>query len=79
MANFGAGVIINSLTVNSATSATANITVGNNIILGFRTVKLTTGTEVASLVNGFTVTQGPISILSVSPSSGQQGKLWRAW
>ena len=74
VANFGAGITINSLTVNSATSATANITAGNNIILGFRTVKLTTGTEVASLVNGFTVTQGPISILSASPSSGLQGQ-----
>ena len=74
VANFGAGITINSLTVNSATIATANITVANNIILGFRTVKLTTGTEVASLVNGFTVTQGPISILSASPSSGQQGQ-----
>jgi hypothetical protein len=74
VANFGAGVKVNSLTVNTATSATANITVANNTTLGVRAVKMTTGTEVASLTNGFTVTQGPISLSSVSPLTGQQGQ-----
>src|SRR4051812_9266400 len=34
VATFGAGITVNGLTVNSATSATANITVGNNTSLG---------------------------------------------
>jgi hypothetical protein len=72
--DFGPGITINTLTVNSAASATANITVANNSTLGFRTVKLTTGTEVASLVNAFTVTLPPASITSVTPNSGQQGQ-----
>jgi hypothetical protein len=74
VANFGAGITVNSLTVNSATSATANITVQNGATPGARTVTLTTGTEVASLPTGFTVTSGTATLLSVSPNSGQQGQ-----
>src|SRR5262249_3177104 len=56
VASFGSGITVNSLTVTSATSATANITIGNGTTVGARTVILTTGTETASLTNGFTVT-----------------------
>src|SRR5579864_7476793 len=74
VASFGAGITINSLTVNSATSATANITVQNNAALGARTVTMTTGAEVASLVNGFTVNAGTATLVSVTPNTGQQGQ-----
>ncbi len=74
VASFGAGITINSLTVNSATSATANITVQNGTALGARTVTMTTGAEVASLVNGFSVTAGAATVVSVTPNSGQQGQ-----
>ncbi len=73
-ASFGTGITVNNLTVNSATSATANITVPNNTTLGARTVTLTTGAEVASLVSGFTVTAGPATLVSVTPNMGQQGQ-----
>ena len=65
VASFGAGITINSLTVNSATSATANLTVQNGAALGARTVTITTGAEVASLVNGFTVTVGAVAVPNV--------------
>jgi hypothetical protein len=56
VASFGAGITVNSLTVNSATSATANITIQGAAVPGTRTVTITTGSEVATLPNGFTVT-----------------------
>jgi hypothetical protein len=61
--SFGAGITVNSLTVNSATSATANITVQSGAALGALTVTVTTGTQVVSLVNGFTV-EGAVDVVS---------------
>jgi uncharacterized repeat protein (TIGR01451 family) len=55
-ASFGAGITVNSLTVNSPTSATANITIAPSATPGSQTVTLTTGAEVASLLNAFIVT-----------------------
>ena len=74
VASFGAGITINTLTVNSSTSATANITVQNGASLGARTVSLTTGAEVASLASGFTVTAGTPVLTIVNPNTGQQGQ-----
>jgi hypothetical protein len=70
IASFGIGITVNSLTVNSATSATANITVQNNATLGARTVTLTTGAEVVSLANGFTV--NPSDVVSYNVLFGTQ-------
>jgi hypothetical protein len=64
-ADFGAGITVNSLTVNSATSATANITVQSNAVPGSRTVTLTTGTEGASLTGGFTVAPAQVVVPNV--------------
>ncbi len=63
-ASFGSNVTVNSLTVNSATSATASITVGPQSAVGARNVTLTTGAEIATLTSGFTVNaaQSPTSI-----------------
>jgi hypothetical protein len=63
-ASFGANVTVNSLTVNSATSATASITIGPQATLGARTATLTTGAEIVTLTSGFTVNaaQAPTSI-----------------
>ena len=72
-ANFGAGVTVASLTVNSPTSVTAIITVDYSATAGPRTVTLTTGAEVVTLSNGFTVTVPTPVLVSVSPNSGQQG------
>ncbi len=74
VANFGGGVTVNSLTVNSATSATANITIDPATSAGFRTVSLTTAGESASLTNGFIITAATPVLTSVAPTSGQQGQ-----
>jgi hypothetical protein len=61
-ADFGAGITVR-LTVNSATSATANLSIDPLATTGPRTVTLTTGTEVVSLTNGFLVTARPFLTL----------------
>jgi hypothetical protein len=73
-ANFGAGITVTSLAVISSTSATAKINIDPAAATGTRTITLTTGSEVAALTNGFTVTAGAPVLLSVSPSTGQQGQ-----
>ncbi len=55
-ANFGAGNAVVSVTVNSATTATAVINIDPAATTGPRTVTVTTGAEVASLTNGFSIT-----------------------
>ena len=72
-ASFGAGITTNSLTVSSSTAAVANITISPTAALGFRTVTMTTGTEVASEANAFTVLAGIPQLTSVSPNTGAQG------
>jgi hypothetical protein len=52
----GSGVNVLSTTVASATSLTAAVQVLANADLGFRDVRVTTGGEVAVLLNGFQVT-----------------------
>jgi sporulation-control protein spo0M len=73
-ATFGGGVTVNSLTVNSTTSATASITIDALAALGARNVTLTTGGEIVTLTGGFTVNAGPAAISSVVANSGQQGQ-----
>jgi hypothetical protein len=72
-ANFGAGITVNSVTASSATSLKVNITVQPTATLGYRNVSVTTGSEVVSLTNGFTVNQGPAAISGLSPANGGQG------
>ena len=73
VASFGAGITVNSLTVNSATTATANITIQEGAASGARDVTMTTGSEVATLTNGFTVTAARRRSPR-SPNTGQQGQ-----
>ena len=70
---FGDGITVNGVTVNSPTSATANISVAAGATPGFRTVTLVTEGETAAIVNGFTVAQTAPFIQFVSPSSAAQG------
>jgi RHS repeat-associated protein len=72
-ANFGTGITVTSLTVNSPTSATVAININPTAAVGSQTVSMTTGGEVALLANGFTVTGTPV-LLSINPNSGQQGQ-----
>ena len=72
-ASLGAGITVTSLTVNSTTTATAVLNIDASAIVASRTIILTTGTEAASLANGFAVTASA-SIFSVSPNAGPQGQ-----
>ncbi len=66
VANFGPGISVGGgtagqpgpVTVNSSTSATADIVISATATVGSQTVTVTTGGEVASLINGFTIQTG---------------------
>jgi hypothetical protein len=75
-ANFGAGITVNSVTVNSPTSVTVNITIGSGTPVGPVTVTTTTGGEMETVAGGFTVQAASIpapSLLSVSPGTAAGG------
>jgi pimeloyl-ACP methyl ester carboxylesterase len=67
--SFGAGITVDRMRVSNATTLIANIRVDGNATLGGRTVTVTTGSEVVSLANGFTVQQGPPVITLTSPTN----------
>src|SRR5207237_985219 len=73
-ANFGAGVSVATLSVNSLTGATAILNIDPAAALGTRNVTVTTGTEVVTLNNGFTVNAGTPVLSNVNPNPGQQGQ-----
>ena len=73
-ASFGAGITVASLTVNSPTSATAIVNIDPAAATGARTLTMTTGSEVETLTNGFTVNPGTPVITQVNPNTGQQGQ-----
>src|SRR4029453_13824827 len=58
-ASFGAAITVNSTTVTDGTHATVNLTIAGGAAFGARTVVVTTGGEVVTLPNGFTVTSVP--------------------
>ena len=63
-----------SLTVTSATSATAVLNISAAAGIGPRDVSVTTGTETATLPGGFNVTAGTRLLSGVNPITGQQGQ-----
>ncbi len=74
-ANFGDGIAINSLTVNSPTDAVANITISNTTPIGYRSITLVTGGEFAtSGPQAFQIGPNSATLLSVSPSVAAQGQ-----
>jgi hypothetical protein len=73
VASFGAGITVNSTTVNSSISAVANITISPTATLGSRNVTVTTTSQVASITGGFTVLAGVPTLLTSSPGTGQAG------
>jgi methionine-rich copper-binding protein CopC len=73
-ASFGAGITVNSIVVNSATDIQANITINPAGTTGSRTISVTTGTETASMVGGFTILPGVPALTTATPSSGQAGQ-----
>ena len=71
---FGAGITVASVTVNSATTATAVLNIDPAAAIGVRNVTLTTGTEVVTLANSFAVTNGTPLLTTVNPNTGLQGQ-----
>jgi hypothetical protein len=73
-ASFGSGITVNSLTVSSATSATAVVSISATATAGASSVTVTTGTEIVTLASGFTITNGTPVLTTVSPNTGAQGQ-----
>ncbi|MGH9394891.1 MAG: hypothetical protein ACRD1E_12025, partial [Terriglobales bacterium] len=65
-------VVVDALTINSPTSATATITVLTGAGLGFRPLTMITGGEQAILQQGMDIEDLSPQLLSSSPGAGQQ-------
>lgn len=68
-ANFGPGVTVNSVVVNSTTSATVSLSIDPAAAVGVRTVTMTTNSQVAVGNGLFTVQAGVPQIVSVTPNT----------
>jgi hypothetical protein len=78
-ASFGGDITVNSLTVSGPTSASAQITISSTAALGPRTVTTTTGSEVISGIDAFTVNASPApgaASSSVTTLAGSAGNAW---
>jgi hypothetical protein len=73
-ASFGPGIIVNSVTVHSATKATVNISIQNSASVGPREVTMTTGGEVISVGAAFSVVAGSPNLTSVAPNVGHRNQ-----
>ncbi len=76
-ASFGVGVTVNSLTVNTPTSATANITIAPSAVVAARSVTVTNappGGGSATLSFVFNVGNPAPTLTSISPTSGARGQ-----
>ncbi|UCH50423.1 MAG: hypothetical protein JSV54_05210 [Chloroflexota bacterium] len=67
--DFGAGITVNSITVDSPTQITANIRIGANAASGPRDVTVTNPTGSDILIGGFTVQQSLTTGRRASPST----------
>ena len=72
-ADFGPGITVNSVAVNSTTGATVNISIDPAAAIGVRTVTMNTGTEIAVGTGLFTVQGAVAEIVSVNPNTINQG------
>jgi hypothetical protein len=68
------GVIVGDVNVTSPTTAIAEVAVPAAAPIGLQNVTVSTGGEIIGLGNAFTITGATPALLSVSPSSGQQGQ-----
>ena len=74
MAGAGNDITVNSLVVNSPTSATVRLTVAPTAVPGARSVFVSTGPEVLVSAGAFVVTGGVPAIASISPGSARAGE-----
>ena len=72
-ADFGAGITVNSVAVNSTTQATVNISIDQAATTGPRTVTMTTNAEKATGTGLFAVQTGSAHIVSIAPNTIGQG------
>jgi len=71
--NFGSGVSVNNVNVLGPSSLTAQVSINKSAIAGFRTVTVTSGSEVVSLADALTVAPGPVINATVSPAPNSAG------
>lgn len=71
--NFGPGITLNTLTVTSLTTATANITIAANATVEQNSVTLVTQGESATIPLGFTIQSNTPTVSFITPTSGTQG------
>ena len=71
-----AGITVNSVSLNSTTSLTANITIAADATVGARDLTVSTGSEVVTAAGAFSVTADSTTprLVSVAPSTGQRGQ-----
>jgi len=67
-------VIVGDVQVTSPTTATVQVAVPASSALGPQNVTVSTGGEIATLANGFTITGSTPALLSVVPATGLQGQ-----
>ena len=72
--SFTGGILVGDVTVTSPTTAIVQIAVQASATIGLQNVTVSTGGEIATLNNAFTVTGATPYLISVAPSSGQQGQ-----
>ena len=70
--SFGSGITVNSFSAPTQTSITANISVDPAAAVGTRNITVTSGSEVVTLTNGFTVLAGG-PYITLTPNSGRRG------
>ena len=71
--SFGPGVVIDSLTVSSPTTAQVQITVLSNSPVGFAPLTTTTDGEVVTLQQAIDIEEGFPALLATSPGGAMQG------
>lgn len=72
--SLGAGIAVNSFTVDTDTQITAGITISDGAAVGARDVSVIKAGVTATLTNGFTVEQAPPVVGPVVPGQGLQGQ-----
>ncbi|MDM7999629.1 MAG: IPT/TIG domain-containing protein [Dehalococcoidia bacterium] len=72
--SFGAGISVDSFTVDSDTQITAGISIAYGATPGLRDVSVTTPAGTGALANAFNVNQAPPGVSSVTPAQGIQGQ-----
>ena len=71
--DFGPGIAVGTVMVANSTTLTAQLTISDSAATGPRTVTVTTGSEIVSALNAFTVNPGTI-ISSLSPGGAYQNQ-----